>query len=92
LGPISLLIENVIGFHSLDAQIRRISWRVQQPVRSGIKNLRFGSIITDLVHETGKIHVSTSAPFELCITSPRADVLKRFEIQKGDQELSLKKE
>ncbi|MEX2716315.1 MAG: trehalase family glycosidase [Candidatus Sigynarchaeum springense] len=92
LGPISLLIENVIGFHSIDAPNRRISWRVHQPGRSGIKNLRFGSIITDLVHETGKIHVSTSAPFELCITSPRADVLKRFEIQKGDQELSLKKE
>jgi hypothetical protein len=89
LGPISLLIENVIGLHTIDAPTKRIAWRVHQPGKSGIKNLCFGSTVTDLVHDTGKIHVSATEPFDLIITGARGETLQRIAIQKGNQDFSL---
>nr|MDO8108734.1 trehalase family glycosidase [Candidatus Sigynarchaeota archaeon] len=89
LGPISLLIENVIGFHVIDAPRRCISWRVHQPGKSGIKNLRFGPVVADLVHDAGKIRVSASEPFDLLVTGSRGETLQKVPVKKGSQSFDL---
>lgn len=86
LGPISLLIENVIGFHLIDAPAKRIAWRVHQPGKSGIKNLRFGSIVTDIIHDAGKIHVSATEPYKLIITDAHGVLIQQVTVQKGTNE------
>ncbi len=89
LGPISLLIENVIGFHVIDAPRRLVSWRVHQAGRSGIKNLRFGSIVADVMHDDGKVTVSSNEAFELAITGPHGEVVHRLSIEPGSKTHSI---
>lgn len=68
LGPISLFIENVLGFHVVDAQKKRIEWRLYQAGRHGITNLNFGEITTDVIYD-GKntVTVKSDAPYTLII-------------------------
>ena len=68
LGPISMLIENILGFHVVDARERRIEWRLHQRARHGVKKLRFGNIVTDIIYD-GKTEVTVecSEPFTLVI-------------------------
>jgi hypothetical protein len=54
LGPISLFIENVMGFQSIDAQRSIVQWRLHQASRHGIRNLHFGKITTDIVYDGKK--------------------------------------
>ncbi len=65
LGPISLFLENVLGFRSIDALARKIVWTPPPKGRSGMWRLRIGAIVTDLIHEGGRIEVSTNADFIL---------------------------
>jgi hypothetical protein len=83
LGPISLFLENVLGFHTVDASKPRVDWRLHQEGRHGIRRLRFGAIIADLVHEGGTVEVSTNLPFALAING------QEFEVQEGTQVLPL---
>ena len=63
LGPISLFIENVLGFHTVDAQKGLVAWHYHQPGRVGIKRLRFGNIETDILAEgKGTVTVTASSP------------------------------
>lgn len=48
LGPISLFIENVLGFNTIDADDRLVKWRLYQEGEHGIKRLRFGDVLTDI--------------------------------------------
>jgi hypothetical protein len=89
LGPISLLIENVIGFHEIDASHRRVVWRIHQDGRSGIEGLRFGPVVASLVHEGGRITVSSNLPFELILTGGHGEVLQSFAIEAGEQDLAV---
>ena len=68
LGPISMFIENVMGFHVVDAQKKTIEWRLHQLGRHGIKNLRFGDIVTDILYD-GKntVTVNSNNPYTLII-------------------------
>jgi glycogen debranching enzyme len=50
LGPISLLIENVIGIQ-LDALNNTIHWHLNRTDRYGIQNLRFRDAVVSLVAE-----------------------------------------
>jgi glycogen debranching enzyme len=50
LGPISLLIENVIGIQ-LDALNNTIHWHLNRTDRHGIQNLRFRDAVVSLVAE-----------------------------------------
>ncbi len=47
LGPINLMIENVLGFRT-DAPGRTLEWRIHQTFRHGIRNLRFGPVTCSL--------------------------------------------
>ena len=65
LGPISMLIENVIGIQEADATIRRVVWNKTFKGRMGIKRLKFGDITTDLLSHDDKITVSSNSPYIL---------------------------
>ncbi|EIP98501.1 glycogen debranching enzyme [Opitutaceae bacterium TAV1] len=68
LGPISLFIEHVLGFHAISATQREVHWRLHQTGRHGIRRLRFGDIETDIVYEEdGSLFVKTSCPYRLHI-------------------------
>lgn len=67
LGPISLMIENVLGIRC-DAHANTVTWRLRQDGRQGVRNLRFGSVTASLIHD-GRNHVDIVAnqPFTLCL-------------------------
>ncbi|MDF3128767.1 trehalase family glycosidase [Kiritimatiellaeota bacterium B1221] len=67
LGPISLLIESVIGIHSADCSTNTLHWRIHRTSRHGINRFRFGEIVCDLLYEEGECTVTASAPFTLII-------------------------
>lgn len=65
IGPIALLIENVIGIHSIDAETMTIALFRRKLGRHGIRNLRFGGCRCDILIDDGKIEVTTDQPFIL---------------------------
>ena len=68
LGPISMFIENVLGFHSIDAKNKRIEWRLHQQKRHGLRNLKFGKTLADIIYNgKDQVSVSSNASFDLVI-------------------------
>ena len=68
LGPISLFIENTLGFHHADAVARRIEYHYRPAIgRHGIKNFKFGSVTCDIIIENGKVTYKTNTPFTFCV-------------------------
>ncbi|MFC1498432.1 trehalase family glycosidase [Verrucomicrobiota bacterium] len=85
LGPISLFIENVLGFHVIDASKRRIEWFLHQQGKHGLKNLRFGDILTSIVYEgKGKVAVKSNGAYTLVING------SSYDIKKGQKSLTIK--
>ncbi len=79
LGPISLLIEDIIGIHTVDAETRLVQWRLVSKERTGVRNLRFGSTVTDLVAEKdGSLAVKSTAPYTLEVNGAK------FSVKAGD--------
>lgn len=68
LGPICLFIENVLGFNVVDAQKKRVEWRLHHAGEQGLRNLTFGSVHTDIVFD-GKatVQVDSNARYTLVI-------------------------
>ena len=84
LGPISLFIENVLGFHTVDAQSKRVEWRLHSKGAVGIKNLRFGGVVTDIVADgRGNVRASTNIPYTLVINA------KSYEINPPQRVISV---
>lgn len=84
LGPISLFIENVLGFHDVNAATRTVSWRLHQGGRHGIKALRFGDVRTDIVTDgKGMIEVNSSNAYTLKVNG------KSFVVKKGKQHFKM---
>lgn len=70
LGPISLFIENVIGFNYVNALEKVIEWRLHKKNnRIGITNFTFGQIKTDIVYKDGVITVRSNESFTLKVNS-----------------------
>ena len=67
LGPISLFIENYLGFHTVDAQANRVEWRKYQTGRHGIRSLKFGNIETHIVGNSDSFIVWSSGPYTLVV-------------------------
>ena len=69
LGPISIYIEFVLGFHNIDAFKKIVEWEKFDSFKgeTGIKNLRFGSVITDIKACEGKCWVKSNEPYTLKI-------------------------
>ncbi len=83
LGPISLLIENVLGFYEINAQKREVFWRKHQVGRHGISNLRCGEIQLSIIADGNEIRVETTHPFTLVVNQ------HRFEITQSRQTLMM---
>jgi hypothetical protein len=81
LGPISLFIENVLGFHRVDARNRVVEWRKYHRGLHGIKNLSFGGITADIIGDDHVIQVETNEPFTLIVNG------KSYRVRKGSNTL-----
>lgn len=85
LGPIAVYIEFVLGFHTVDAFERIVKWAKPKDFsgKVGIKNLRFGDIVTDIVADETTCTVNANADFILEIDG------KRHAVSKGTTTISL---
>lgn len=81
LAPIAMLIENVLGFHDINAGIRTIEWRKYQKGVHGIRNLQFGDINTDIIAYNSYVEVSSNSPYTLVING------QKYKIRKGKQQI-----
>lgn len=83
LGPISLFIENVIGFYNIDANRRLVEWNRNSDAECGIRNLHFGNITTDIIAEGRTLRVKSNAPYTLRING------KNYKIKAGDTQRNI---
>ena len=85
LGPISLYIEYILGFCSIDAFENTVEWRRPRDLgeRVGIENLRFGKVVTDIVAEGDVCTVRSNAPYTLTVDG------KTYEIKTGENKINL---
>lgn len=69
LGPISLFIENVLGFHDIDASSRTVHWDIRHNCRLGLNNLTFGDTTTDLLYDpaASTITIRSNKPYCLIL-------------------------
>ncbi|TKG97048.1 hypothetical protein EYV94_01070 [Puteibacter caeruleilacunae] len=84
LGPISLFVENVLGFYEVNALEKRIRWYLHNDSKHGIKKLKFGEIVTDIIFEDGKVTVKSNEPYTLIINK------KKFKVKKGSSVLMVR--
>ena len=74
VGPISLFIEYVLGFHTIDAAGKRVEWDLHWPEKHGIKRLSFGSVQTDIIYEAGMVTATTNEDYTLVINGEEHEV------------------
>lgn len=67
LGPISLFIENVLGFHDIDASSRTVHWDISHNCRLGLNNLTFGDTTTDLLYDPAVSTVTIRSNKPYCL-------------------------
>lgn len=67
LGPISLFIENVLGFHDIDASSRTVRWDIRHNCRHGLNNLTFGDTTTDLLYDPAASTVTIRSNKPYCL-------------------------
>lgn len=69
LGPISVYLEFVLGFHTIDAFRNVVEWARPTAFRGkiGIKNLRFGTVVTDVEAEGDRCTVTANEPYTLVV-------------------------
>lgn len=84
LGPISLFIENVLGFYNIDANKRLVEWNKHGNSRQGLQNLRFGKTITDIIADGNQAEVTSNLPYTLRING------KKHAIKAGKQRFAIK--
>lgn len=78
LGPISLFIENIMGFRRADGTTRTLRWDLKPANGThGLRNFRFGDIRTDLIYDaaTGEIEATANAPYTLRVNGRRLRIL-----------------
>ena len=71
LGPISLYIENVIGFYKIDAFNKVVYWSLPSEINGkiGVRNLRFGNVVADIICSENTVRVLSNEPFTLKINN-----------------------
>lgn len=77
LGPISLFIENIMGFRCADALTGTLTWALKRKNGThGLRNFRFGDIRTDIVYnaEKGHIEITSNKPYRLDVNGKRIKV------------------
>ncbi|MBE5696266.1 MAG: hypothetical protein EGQ21_00185 [Akkermansia sp.] len=80
-----MFIENVLGFKKVSAAGKEVRWRLKKNKgRHGIRNLRFGDIVTDIVFDgKGTVSVTSNASYSLIING------NTYSVRKGDTEIKL---
>ena len=77
LGPISLLIENIIGISNFDSDSRTITWNPGIPYgRLGIRNLNFSGGKIDLIREEETIRIRCDFPMTVYYKKQKLDCCK----------------
>lgn len=77
LGPISLFIENVLGFRKASGLTRELQWDLNPAGgKHGLRNLRFGDVTVSLVYEpsTDLISIDSNRPFTLLLNGSRISI------------------
>lgn len=67
LGAISLLIENVLGFYDINATTKTVKWKKVRTDKHGIRRLKFGTVITDIIAVGNKIEISSNEKYKLIV-------------------------
>jgi len=93
LGPISLLIENIIGIQ-LDALNNTIHWHLNRTDRHGIENLRFRDTVVSLVAEERanknvQVNVTVESNKELMLRIYYRGAMKLFKIKPGENRIKF---
>jgi len=85
LGPISVYIEYVLGFHTIDAFTKTVEWAKPDTFKGefGIKKLRFGKIETDILAKGNVCRVKSNGDYTLKINGTA------YEIKSGENEIVL---
>ncbi|UCF65569.1 MAG: hypothetical protein JSW33_06975 [bacterium] len=89
LGPIALLLENVIGLQPV-APENKLYWDLRLREKHGVENYRFGDNVVDIICESNGlpagpavIKINSNSPFELTVST---QIGKRtFQIEEGSQ-------
>lgn len=85
LGPISLFIENVLGFYNIDANRHLVEWHKKGSGRQGLRNLRFGDVRTDIVADGNTVSITSDNAYTLVVNG------KKYKVRPGSQTLKLKR-
>ena len=64
LGPVAMLLENILGF-DFDAAANVISWRTTDPAPHGVENLHFNGGAVSLLRRNREITISAERPLTL---------------------------
>ncbi len=85
LGPISIYLEYVLGFHTLNAFTNTVEWAKPKDMdgKIGVKNLCFGNIVTDIIAHDNICYVSSNMPYTLKIDGIT------HQIRSGEQSFAL---
>lgn len=86
LGPISLFIENIMGFRKINAVEQTIVWDLKTKNGThGLRNLKFGNTVTDIVYDStsGEIQTKTNKPYTLIVNG------RKHKIRTGEQVFQL---
>lgn len=78
LGPISLFIENILGFRKANAITKSLHWRLDPSIgKHGITNYKFGVVTTDVVFDgDNTVNVDSNTPYRLLINGKEFNVMK----------------
>ncbi|HBF86676.1 MAG TPA: neutral trehalase [Clostridiales bacterium] len=81
LGPIAVYIEYVLGFYKVNAFENSVKWaKPDVKGKVGVKNFRFGDVVTDIIADGNKCFVVSNGEYALEING------KEYKIEKGENE------
>lgn len=83
LGPISMFIENVLGFYNIDANKGLVEWKKRGGGEQGLRNLHFGHTVTDIVANGNVATVKSNRPYTLMINKIK------YRVKAGEQTITL---
>jgi hypothetical protein len=89
LGPISMLIENIIGINKASAVNKTVEWLIHHKSKHGIKQLKFGNVVTDLIYEDSQISIKSNMEYVLKIIDSEGKTIKEINVKPGSMKESL---
>lgn len=69
LGPIAIYLECVLGFHTINAFTKTVEWEKPTDTAGaiGVRRLRFGDVVTDIVAEGARCTVTSNGAYTLIV-------------------------